>query len=303
MKRPATERGIALVLVLWLVVLLTVIGASHAYNSRVETRVTLNQVDALRARALAEAGINRGIMELFSPDPSQRWRFDGREYELVFETGVVRVALRNAAGRVDLNMASEELLDALLNAVIDDAARAEALRDAILDWRDPDNLVRLNGAEDREYQAAGRSYKPRNGPFDRVDELLNVLGMDDGLYRRLEPYLTVKSGQTTVNPRFASRSLLAYLTQAEPAALDEYLARRAETDPGEGVWPAGAGLLGSGESRTHYIGAVGNGPAGARVRIEALVSTPGQPYAYTVHAWHKKPFEPAGADSYSGGYE
>ena len=50
------QRGIALVVVLWLVVLITVIGSSHARNTRIETSLAFNHVGSAQARALAEMG-------------------------------------------------------------------------------------------------------------------------------------------------------------------------------------------------------------------------------------------------------
>lgn len=293
------QRGIALVLVLWLVVLLTVIGGSHAYNAHVETRVTMNQVDSVRARALAEAGVNRGIMELYAPDKHNQWRFDGSDYLLRLDDGEpVTVALRNAAGRVDLNRASQELLKTLLGALGMESERGNALSDAILDWRDDDHLTRLNGAEDRDYRAAGLDYEARDTPFLRVDELRYVLGMDDSTYRRLEPHLSVHGENRVVNPRHASRELLGYLTGAENEDLDTYLARRAESesDPGLGVWPSGAGFLGDSQSKVFYILARARGPAGSVARLEAVVKMTESPFPYRILAWRNKPFEPDSGD-------
>ena len=88
---PAAERqrGIALVVVLWLVVVITVIGASHARNTRIETTLAFNQIGSAQARALAEAGINRAIMELFASDTATRWPLDGTAYPLQLDSGSV----------------------------------------------------------------------------------------------------------------------------------------------------------------------------------------------------------------------
>ena len=66
----------------------------------------------------------------------------------------------------------------------------------MLDWRTPvsdADVHRLHGTTDDEYDAAGRAYRPRHGPFQSVDELNLVLGMTPALYARLKPALTVYS--------------------------------------------------------------------------------------------------------------
>jgi general secretion pathway protein K len=75
--------------------------------------------------------------------------------------------------------------------------------DRILDWRGAGKLHRLNGATAADYRAAGLDYGPRNGPFQRVDELRLVLGMNAKLYRRVAPALTVYSGSPYFDPAVA----------------------------------------------------------------------------------------------------
>jgi general secretion pathway protein K len=61
-------------------------------------------------------------------------------------------------------------------------------------------------------RTAGRAYRPRNGPFQSVDELKLVMDMTPPLFKRLAPALTVYSGSPyTSTPawrrrRFCSRS-------------------------------------------------------------------------------------------------
>ena len=63
----ARERGIALVIVLWGLVLLAVVAASFATGSRTETILARNLVENAKARALADAGVQRAILELLMP--------------------------------------------------------------------------------------------------------------------------------------------------------------------------------------------------------------------------------------------
>ncbi len=60
--------------------------------------------------------------------------------------------------------------------------QADAVSDAVLDWRDPDNLTRMHGAEEKDYESKGLPYRPANGPFNVMSELLLVMGMTPELF-------------------------------------------------------------------------------------------------------------------------
>jgi general secretion pathway protein K len=213
------QRGIALVLVLWLLVLLTVIAASHARNVRTETRLAANQVEAARARALAEAGASHAILELFVRDVQERWQADGTVYHLVLDGGSVAVVIRDTSGLIDLNTVDAPLLDKVLAALgIDEVERA-GLIGATLDWRDKDSLKHDNGAEDDDYRLAGMQWGVRDGAFSSVEEFRYVLGMTNPIFEQLAPYLTVHSKHRGVRLEYAPPWLLKVLddTQGESA--------------------------------------------------------------------------------------
>src|ERR1700688_4411963 len=72
------QRGIALILVLWLTMLLTVIGGSFAYGMRNEALAARNSLSLAQARALADGAIYRTVFELMRPKTSTEvWAADG----------------------------------------------------------------------------------------------------------------------------------------------------------------------------------------------------------------------------------
>ncbi len=264
------QRGIALVVVMWLVVLLTVIGSSHARNMRIETSLAFNHVGTARARALAEAGINRAIMELFVSDTATRWQFNGTAYQLQLDGGSVNIAIRDASGLLDLNNADPAQLEAVFDAAGAEEADSQRLADAILDWRDKDQLRRLHGAEDNDYRHAGLDWGSRDGPFASVDELRYVLGMTHELFERLAPYLTVHSSQNDVNLKYAPAWLFTVLTNTEQEAT--------ETPLIDDTQPAGP----------FHITAWATSNRGARASVEAVLSIARTGEApYTILSWHE----------------
>lgn len=216
MMPPLTrQRGIALVMVLWLLVLLGIIANSHARNARIETRMAFNQFELVKARARAEAGVNRAIMELLRGNPDTTWLVDGSVNRFNFGGHTVLIAIRHTSGLVDLNRASPETLEKLLAGAGVEEPRRRQLVDATLDWRDKDNLRHLHGAEDSDYRDAGLFWRSRDAAFVSVDEWRYVLGMTGSLFNRLAPYLTVYSGRASVNLEHAPPWLARALTRDE----------------------------------------------------------------------------------------
>jgi general secretion pathway protein K len=209
------QRGIALVIVLWLLVLMTVIAASHARVIRTETRLASNQVDAGKARALAEAGAHHAILELLVSDADLRWPANGSVQRLRYVEGEVAIAIRDARGLVDINKASAATLDRVLAGLGLAKAERQVLVDATLDWRDKDDLKHLNGAEDDDYRRAGMKWAARDGAFSSVEEFRYVMGMTNPVFERLLPYLTVHSGQANVSLDHAPPWLVTVLSDQD----------------------------------------------------------------------------------------
>jgi len=272
------QRGIALVVVLWLVVLITVIGSSHARNMRIETSLAFNHIGTARARALAEAGINRAIMELFVDNTATPWPPDGTTRQLQLDSGRVNIAIRDASGLLDLNKADQAQLEAVLGAAGADDALRQELADAILDWRDKDTLRRLHGAEDTDYRHADLDWGSRDGPFASVDELRYVLGMTHELFERLAPYLTVHSARRDVNLQYAPAWLFSVLTSREREVNENLTDEADESLAGKDTQSAGP----------FHITAWATSNRGARASLEAVLSIARSgEEPYTILSWRE----------------
>jgi general secretion pathway protein K len=221
------ERGIALVLVLWLTVLLTIIASSFAFSMRSEVLSARNAVSLAQARAAADGAVERTVFELMRPRVTAAWTANGAPH--AWNEGEVSIVANivDEAARIDLNTAPDPLLKNVFMSAggLDDAAASQMV-DVIGDWRDADDLKRPNGAEEADYRAAGLPYGPTNGPFETVGELSRVLGMTPEIYARVAPLLTVWSRQTGINPLTASRDVLLVLPNATPDVVDQYIAQR-----------------------------------------------------------------------------
>jgi len=205
---PARQHGIALIVVMWILVLLTIVVGTYAVLARTEAMQSRFLFDTTRARYAAEAGIHRAAYEMRNSDIETRWVPDGRPYPIDFGAAEVEIRITDESGKIDLNTSNAELLSNLFISRGMEETEAWHLADAIEDWRDEDELPRLYGAELSEYESAGYPYGPADAPFGSVDELQQVIGMSWDLFKELEPMLTVHSSGR-INPAFASADVLA----------------------------------------------------------------------------------------------
>ena len=233
------QRGVALVLVMWLVALLTALVGAYAATARIEYMQGRGLHGGVVAEAAARAGLEYAVSRVQSQDPDSAWVADGRPYRWTFGAAEVEIRVVDESARIDLNAADVPLLSALFQVVGAEPAHADAVAAAIVDWRDADDLTQpMGGAESPQYAQAGLPYGARNAPFDTVAEVEQVLGMDRALFKASEAHLTVFTGLPTPDQRFASSEVLQAL------GLDPDLALQQRGDAGglgESVVGAGSG--------------------------------------------------------------
>ena len=112
---------------------------------------------------------------------------------------------------------------------------AEILAAAVMDWRDEDELERVNGAEEDAYLAAGLEVGPANRSFMMTEELLQVIGMGYEFYRRLEPAITVFSRTSEPDPAFAPVEALMALPDITYEEAVNFVQERNSQLPGESL--------------------------------------------------------------------
>lgn len=195
------ERGVALLLVLWVLVLLAVLALGFSGTARMRALVARNLEENAAARWLADAGIRLTVRRLWTgtdqPVP------DGTIYHCRLQSGGLAISVQDVAGLIDLNAAPPETLAGLFAAAGVDDARARRLAAAVTDFRDVDRIRTEGGAEAEDYAAAGLPHGPKNGPFRAVEELEQVAGMPQGLVDRVRPALTVHGLRASADLRRA----------------------------------------------------------------------------------------------------
>ena len=209
-SRIGNAHGAALILVLWLLVLMTALIGGFAQSARIEALQAHQLRASLIARQAAQAGVEYAVLRMLYPDAQRRWVPDGRKYDFTLGDAKIDLHVLDESGKIDLNGASQDLLAKLMLALGVHDPHAHELAAAIVDYRDPDDLLTPGGAESGDYSSAGLPYGPKNKPFETVSELQRVLGMDAALYAKLVPNVTVyASGDPS--PTFAPSAVLQAL--------------------------------------------------------------------------------------------
>ncbi len=240
-----SDKGVALLVVLWTLTILMAIVFSLSAMTRTESRSLLFFKEKEEGRFLAEAGIQRGIMEIARftvyknqqtvTDGSEPIRVDGIKYTGKLPTGSYEYAIQDESGKINLNTLTDASKVVLINLFVNvgiDKEQADTIVDSILDWRDQDELVRLHGAESEYYASLSNPYKSKNADFDTVEEVLLVKGMTSsilyGTSRRPTVFslLTVYSGAAAINLNTAPKEVLAALPGMTPALVDTVLSLR-----------------------------------------------------------------------------
>jgi general secretion pathway protein K len=299
-----TDGGFILVSVLWLLALVTLVTLVLLTAVRVDVRAAGQWVRYAEAEAMAD-GMTR-LVALRLGDRDRRpldaagLARDGTPLMCRHGDTAVGIAVIDVGGLIDLNAASADLIAWLLRGLNVAPERAAALAAAIVDFRDEDDIPGVNGAESAAYHAAGLAHGPKNGPFETVTELDQVLGMDLTLLGRLRAVTTVHSRQPGIDPATAPREVVAAAATAAHAGVwatafsgaDATAATASSAEPARADIPSAFRI--ASRARAYRVTVTAQLPAGGRFAREAVIEPERTaPLGFHVREWTVPPSSPA----------
>ena len=257
-RAPARD-GAILIVVLWVLIILSLLVGTLAFEMHVEANVTSYYRKRLKSQYLARAGMEWARMVLLkagslSEDMQDLYpelylgalhldrglAVEGMRQEV--GEGEFTVSLIPEQGRRNINRLTEDDWREILDQgnVPDDLW--DELIDAFMDWVDRDDVHRLNGAEsdDEFYEEGG--YEVKNGPLDTIDELLLIKGFTPAIVyggppieEDDPPLAGIAHGLTTygdgrVNINTAGREVLMTYPEIDEWMVDAILDGRAGID-------------------------------------------------------------------------
>jgi type II secretory pathway component PulK len=214
------EAGFALITVIWSLGLISVLILAFTLNVRTQTKVAIASLSAATLEAAADAGLYLAIRDLVNSarrsSVKPKFPLNGMPVVCrIFDNIVLEISVQDEEGKVALNAAGEALLRALIEGLSVSPQDAARYADVLIDYRDPDELRRLNGAEASDYRQAGVDWLPSNGPYLTVDELNRVLGLPTPVADQLKPLVTVHSNRGGIDPQLAPPAVIDALTHGK----------------------------------------------------------------------------------------
>jgi len=210
--RRNNEAGVALVLALVFVVLLTVLVVDFSYEMRVEATLISSADSDLRAYLAAKSAVSAGIgllaadllegeaaaqsdevdvydsldelwaegipLETLNVDELGSGIADSMQATIVDEFGKINL---NALVFLNEESGEEQVFEELAEALrylFEQRGAVEDPVDALIDWLDRDDDPGGNGAENDYYASLGTPYSCKNGPMESLEELLLIPGID-----------------------------------------------------------------------------------------------------------------------------
>ncbi|TFW10931.1 general secretion pathway protein GspK [Brevundimonas intermedia] len=245
----------ALLTVLLLVAVMAVVAVAILDDVRFSVRRTTNvetQAQAQWYAAGAESLARRQIEDLMAADSVRtplEPRWDGRVLSFPIEDGAIQAVVHDGQACFNLNSLvlgqGEDLVArpeglaqfvALGTALGLPRTRMATVGAALTDWMDADGDPLPGAAEDARYAGLSVPYRTAGIMLADVSEMRAVAGMDEGLYRRLRPYVcalpTTRLSAINVNTlRPDQAPLLTMLTRGAlgPAAAKTAIAARPAT--------------------------------------------------------------------------
>ncbi len=290
------QRGFALLAVMLVLALLGVVVTELSVSMRLEASMVRSHKESVQATHLAEAAVHQAMREILGPGNIQALDRDGA---LVFlragdgaglpvrlprlpregvalGAGEFSYRISDEESRINLNNAPPDRIDRLLSAAGLDKPTRDIINDSLQDWKDPDDLRRLNGAESEDfYLKLPVPYRARNGPLQDTAELLQIRGVTREIYQGaprqpgLADLVTVTAGPGTANMNTAPEPVLRALGFLDAELSDITGNRMANPYTAVPARYGGRGLaVGSATFRIEAEGRVSGEP---RARIVAIV--------------------------------
>ena len=201
--RPS-EHGVALVIVMITIFVLTMLAGGFALSMKVETRLARNANSEAQIEWLGRSAVECARWELAQQLMISQETYDGLDqvwaggqgglgtsnspladfrHEIdTPEGGVATWTITDLERLANINspvIANEAMLQQALMVIGVDAGTQTPIVNSILDWITPGENMRIQGAKSDFYQGLKPPYYAKDGPIDDLSELLLVKGVRD----------------------------------------------------------------------------------------------------------------------------
>lgn len=203
-RRRADQSGIALIIVMIAIFVLSMIAWNFAASMKTEMMLARNANNEAELEWIGRSGVEYAKWVLAAncaPFDSLNQVWAGGDSDLCATNpplslvqkevpighGSFTWKITDMESKANINMCiapgpGERLLEQGLVMAGVDSGEMTALKGAIIDWIDADDQTHLDGAENAYYHGLNPPYDAKNGPIDDLSELLLVKGVTPDLY-------------------------------------------------------------------------------------------------------------------------
>lgn len=248
----SSNHGIALLITLWLIVILNIMAISFSSLVKTDIYSTFAFKESIENKYYAEAGLQRGIAEIFYRIAAKKnkaldsgksletaFQVDGTPYTEKIGDGFYKIRIMDEGGKININALSDQTAIILSNLLVQlglEREKADRIVNAIMDWRDEDEETRIKGAESNYYMSLLNPYKAKNREFDSLDELNLIKDLTpeiiygEGTRRGMIHFVTVYSNAPQINLDVASKEVLLSIPGITPDIEEGILKARLKND-------------------------------------------------------------------------
>lgn len=192
MRRKITQRGVVLIVVLWVVALLTILLGAFVVTVKVERQTVADVSRGIQARAAADGVLNY-LAALVAVAASELEEMPGQRYELVLNQLPVSFRLLPESAFIPVNTLMPEQLERAFSG---------------LGLADAGELIQ-QGLEQRVAEAADETGKePATMRINSFMHFVQVLGLDATLLRPYEPWLSFEGRHKDVLSGYVPEEVL-----------------------------------------------------------------------------------------------
>lgn len=217
-KDRCQERGFAILVVLWGLVLLSLIATQMASEGREKSVTASNVRVRARLEAAAEAGLEWACFNLSARDRIHFGKGDSL-HAMSFENISVKLKISPEDGKVNPNFAEKRLLLSLLTVLGSDEKIAEKIAGLIVEH--------VTGIKSMPNSA--RNTTTQTGMFfSDLSEVAAVIGNSNGVFDLLRPHLSIFAQEVPVY-KYASPIVQQSMRQAGYANVETVEDSKTET--------------------------------------------------------------------------
>jgi len=203
----STHQGAALIVVMLLVFSMAVIAGSFAYAMKVETRLSVRTQSTSELEWLGRSGVEfaqwvldmqrmipgentfDALNQFWAGGPGTSNSVDNPFLDVSLDNvpigeGSVSIQIMDNERRLNINNLSKDQIQLMLQLIGLGGGDASVLSDAIMDWRDRDDLDQgpVPAESFTYYMGLDPPYFAKDGPIDDISELLKIRGITPDLY-------------------------------------------------------------------------------------------------------------------------